>query len=500
MKQIRKLVSFRNGSVHFSASKAAYGLIFRRLREESIMKISIPCTIILTSLYTHTALADYPYVRLNYGRAFTNASVTDTTDTITATATLDVASGSALGFAIGTDLPLGPKWGQFSWEGEFTYRSSGVNGATISGAVPGGFIDGADLDSIKTYSLLGNVWWRPALFGQIRPYAGGGAGAAYLPAGGLSGDDIYALAYQFGGGVDYEFENGIRAGIGLRHFKISANDRDTSDPIFEFDTRAEVSETSVLASASIPFAVFNGRNGRTPSAASLSTPSSANESIHKAQKEAEKLRIAAEKKARKQAARDAKKLEKAEKKKYKKQAKSNAPSSKERSSFFAKLNPFSKKAKTRVQPVQLQTASRPSLSIPKRAVPAPSVKPEANTVSATTLASAPGKPNLRVTPPTNASATSTQALSTTAPTAQLRTGVHFAQLGTYASEQQAKNMWLAKSARQPELLANSMHSIKIVNAPNGSEKFYQLRVGPFDNKSAKAVCALVTGDCTVTSE
>ncbi|MEL7487661.1 MAG: SPOR domain-containing protein [Pseudomonadota bacterium] len=445
------------------------------MRSKLLLSSAIVCCI------SAPASADDPYVRLNYGRTFQDATITDRTDDIEAIATLDVASGNLFGFAIGTDLDFSESdWLQFSWEGEFAYRSANVNGAQISGAVPGGFIDGADLDDVTTYSLLGNIWWRPTWFGKIRPYAGGGAGAAYLPAGGLSGDDIYSLAYQFGGGVDYQFDNGVRAGIGFRHFEISANDRDTSDPLFTFETESELSENTLYASAAVPFAVFTGDSG----GRARSTAATRATDLDKAQKEAAKVRAKAEAKARKDAERQAKAEAKA-KKKALKQARKDAEkvekqTDKETSkTVLRRLNPFSKKDDSE------KTAE---------SAPRPTLREEANAFDAIETASVTSSPAFAApaAQPTLAAARVDAPL----PKPQAASG-YFAQLGAYSTNSMARDMWRAKSGRQPEVFNGATHVIAKTTARKSGKSLYLLQVGPYDKGGAKAMCALAAGDCLV---
>ena len=455
------------------------------------MKSKLLFSTALVCVLSASALADEPYVRLNYARTFQDATVTDRADTVEAIAALDVASGNLFGFAIGTDLNFSESdWLQFSWEGEFAYRAANVDGAQITGNVPGGFIDGADLDDINTYSLLGNFWWRPTWFGNIRPYAGGGVGAAYLPAGGLSGDDIYALAYQYGGGVDYQFNNGVRAGIGFRRFEISANDRDTSDPLFTFETESELSENAVYASAAVPFAVFTGnaRDSRSPE-------QQRSASLDKAQKEAAKVREKAEKKARKEEQRRAE-VEAKARKKAEKEARKNAKrvakaepqefEKKEKKSGLRRLNPFSGDKKPESAHVATETNDAPQLREPASAF---------DDIETASVVSPPPKPVA----PTPAAAVVTQAptpQTASKPVSAPPQGF-YAQLGAYSTVAMARDMWRAKSGRQPEVFGGAKHVIHQTPPRKNGKTLYLLQVGPYKKSEAKAFCALSAGECIV---
>ncbi|MEL7491757.1 MAG: outer membrane beta-barrel protein [Pseudomonadota bacterium] len=451
------------------------------------MKLKLSFAIISVCAVALPAQADSPYVKLNYGRTFSDAQIIDRTDTIEAIADLDLAGGNRFGFAIGTDLPLSPRWGQFEWEGEFAYRTTNIDGVTITGNVPGGFIDGADLDNVNTYSLLGNIWWRPALFGQIRPYAGGGVGASYLPAGGLSADDIYSLAYQYGAGVDYEFGNGIRAGVGYRHFEISATDRDTSDPLFTFETESSFSEDSIVANATIPFAVFGGdplrRSGGQSSDKLASNQAKAERQALKAREEADKR---ARKQAEKQAEREAKARRKAEKlarKEAEEKAKSQKPG------FLRRINPFgddesaSETAETKVALREGNDDAFDNITISSvRPLVPPSQKPA------------------RATAPSNASLSKPAPAQPAAAAVQEKTygaGQYYAQLGAYSSASFARDMWRSKSSRQPEVFNGANHIIGQTTRRSDNKTLYLLRVGPYDKSSAKAICALSAGECIV---
>lgn len=430
------------------------------------------------------AAADEPYARLNVARSFADAEVTDTTDLAEATAALDLAGGALFGFAIGTDLNGGSRWGAFAWEGEFAYRDNSIDEVAIAGDVPGGFIDGADLASIETFALMGNVWWRPALFGKVRPYIGGGVGAAYLPSGGLSADDIYSLAYQYGGGVDYQFANGVRAGLGYRHFEISANDRDDSDPLFVFETRSEFSEDALYASASVPFAVFRGLTGADRGAASRRSPqqhaafASDEERVREEAERRAEIAARHERRAReraeKEARREAKRAEKA----------ANGQSS-DKPGFLRRINPFARRGGSEPPPdadpgergrdpfADIETAT---LAASLASAPAPSVKPRA------------------AASPMNISLRSGEGASTAVG------GGWFAQLGAYSSQGLARDMWRAKAARQPDVFAGAEHVVSRIAGEGGNSRLFALRVGPYDKAGAKALCALAAGDCVVVQE
>lgn len=481
------------------------------------MKVKFSIIATATVSWITFAQADEPYVKFNYGRTFSDAQIIDRTDTVEAIADLDLSGGNLFGFAIGTDLNVSPKWGQFAWEGEFGYRTTSINSVQLGGSVPGGFIDTADLDRVETFALMGNVWWRPELFGQIRPYVGGGVGAAYLPSGGLSADDIYSLAYQFGGGVDYEFENGVRAGIGYRYFEISANDRDTSDPLFTFETESTVSENTLYASATVPFAIFDrkfsGRSSGQPLRQRLlggeKTPEEEFEQARiDAKKKRERLAKAQEKekkKSEKQARIAAKKRAKAE------QEKLAAHEPAEKKSLLRRLNPFSK--------------DKPNAEIASNEIPAKDVVVEntapavelretavdpfekISTVSvASTAVALRDEPNGATTVGiTNAShSPETNLKSETAARAEaldnvLKSDEFFVQLGAYSSEGFAREMWAAKSTRQPEIFANSNYVVDQSVRRSDNKTLYLLRNGPYDKSSAKAVCALAVGGCFVVS-
>lgn len=412
------------------------------------MKSSLFITTVLACSIATPAFADYPYVKLNYGRTFESATVTDRTDTVEAIADIDLAGGNLFGFAIGTDFELNESpWAEFSWEGEFAYRGANISSVQLTGDVPGGFIDGAALDDVETFSLLGNVWWRPAVFGKIRPYIGGGVGAAYLPAGGLSADNIYALAYQFGLGVDYEFDNGLRAGIGYRHFEISATDRDDDDPLFVFETDSELSEDALYASFTAPFSFFSGD---TPRRSTAKSPEAAREqqakSVEKTRKQAEKAKLKADKRAQKAA----KKLEKKQAKAAKKQAKRDAK--------LARVSPTTDTALA-------QPESKAFDAIPTATLKPPSPKTD-------------------------------EVVKASLETESLKTK-YVAQLGAFSSESMARDMWRVKAQRQPNVFSGSAARIKRIKRQSDDKTLYLLQVGPFEKSRAKAICALAAGDCLV---
>ena len=416
------------------------------------MKSPLIAITFVACLSSGTALADYPYVKVNYARTFQSATVTDRTDTVEAIADIELSGGNLFGFAIGTDFELKDRpWAQFAWEGEFAYRGANISGVTLAGNVPGGFIDSANLEDVETFSLLGNVWWRPAWFGKIRPYIGGGLGAAYLPSGGLSADNIYAFAYQYGVGVDYEFENGLRAGIAYRHFEISATDRDDDDPLFVFETESELSEDALYASFTAPFSVFTGNGGRR---AETTSPERAQAKqaakAEKAKKRAEKEKLKVEKRASKKAAKEEKRLAKAARKQAKREGKNATLDQPAASSFDA-----------------IETAS---LAPAPKAAPSP--KPETVSAAAPT-------------------ATAQTAQAAKAPI------TYVAQLGAYSTETMARDMWSVKSQKQPNVFAGSKARIKKVRRSSDSKQLFLLQVGPFDRSRAKAICALAAGECLV---
>ncbi|MEM9704499.1 MAG: outer membrane beta-barrel protein [Pseudomonadota bacterium] len=471
--------------------------------------------------------ADELYIKLNYARTFQDATVTDTAGQLQAVAEVDIASGNLFGAAFGAALPLSPKWGQFEWEAELAYRDAPTNGATISGAVPNAFIDGADLDSVTTTTLLGNIWWRPKIWGQIRPYIGAGAGGAYLPSGGLSQDDIYALAYQFGGGVDYEFRNGIRAGVGYRRLTINANDVDDDDPLFIFETDSDLNENALYATATLPFSAF-GRGGSsrrvargpqnlTPadkaSETAIRTEAARRRALQKQAKQEAKARKAREKEAERQARAAEKTRKKAEDK-----------------GLFAKLNPFSSKPQIRdgsekdfksinVARVDARSATP---ATPRRApsVAPRSAKPKAETYAAKatpaatrTLRQPQNVQQKRSTPIATASAGATMPTSVSLRTVEQRPAVtrtasatpsaaksnarYFAQLGAYSSESFAREMWTAKSGRQPAVFSNAKYVVRPYKSSGSGKMLYLLQIGPYDRVDAKAMCAMVNGECIV---
>lgn len=148
---------------------------------------------------------DGPYVRLNAGAVFMNDRDVDIQTGAGSTfGTLNPSTGYAVGGAVGYQYN---NW--LRLESEVTWRSNGVDDATIGGAT----FDGND--DYTSLALMENALISyPSVMG-LTPYVGGGVGAARL---GLAGEHDWNFAYQAIGGVERPIGPQTTLGIEYRYF------------------------------------------------------------------------------------------------------------------------------------------------------------------------------------------------------------------------------------------------------------------------------------------
>lgn len=122
----------------------------------------------------------------------------------------------------------GKRVGSVGFDGEFTFRDT--------------FIDDLGIDDLSffTGSALINGWVFQDLGEDVTLYGGGGVGLAlsrYTAPDYESSDAMFGLAWQLGGGVWFDLDNGNKWGVGVRRFSSPGR----SDEVFE---GAEISYTT----------------------------------------------------------------------------------------------------------------------------------------------------------------------------------------------------------------------------------------------------------------
>lgn len=131
-------------------------------------------------------------------------------------------AGGALGYAFGGET-VEPRA-----ELDFSYRTHDIDEFQLGGSSsdPGG--------DLSTISGLANVWVDVPVTERLKPYAGGGLGAAHVT---LDTDDVddgdTVFAWQLGAGVAYQFTPRVAATADYRWFN-------TEDPSFQDDGETEV--------------------------------------------------------------------------------------------------------------------------------------------------------------------------------------------------------------------------------------------------------------------
>jgi opacity protein-like surface antigen len=130
---------------------------------------------------------------------------------------IPLETGYLLGWTIGYDNLFGGDTIQFRPEVELSFRQQDVD---LDEAFDG---DLADLDNISmptdVLSLLANLWVDFDFGGGFTPYVGGGVGIGWadLPFE-FAHVESTDFVWQFGGGVNFDVNERVFAGIGYRYF------------------------------------------------------------------------------------------------------------------------------------------------------------------------------------------------------------------------------------------------------------------------------------------
>lgn len=159
-----------------------------------------------------------------------------------ASGTVEFDTGFAVGGIFGYKLAQGVRF-----EGEYTYRRAGADGACVAGLGCASASDETVDGHVSAHAIMANVWYEPS-FGRWLPYVGGGAGVGivgYDADGTILGTPVEAddtdtvFAYQAGAGIGYELTENHMFSLGYRYWA-------TTDP--ELDgAEAEVGTHSILA-------------------------------------------------------------------------------------------------------------------------------------------------------------------------------------------------------------------------------------------------------------
>lgn len=148
--------------------------------------------------------------------------------TTSASSHVDPNTGFVLGAAVGTHLD---RWLRgLRAEIEASYRRNEADGNWF---VDTFFSDaGGPLDAnVSTFAVLANVWYDIDVGHKWVPYLGGGVGwgrtkfnAVLADTSGFGGTTSLSVensgfAYQVGGGINYEVQDGVSLGVGYRYFR-----------------------------------------------------------------------------------------------------------------------------------------------------------------------------------------------------------------------------------------------------------------------------------------
>ena len=131
-------------------------------------------------------------------------------------------AGGALGYALGGET-VAPRA-----EFDFSYRTQDIDSLESDG-------DSANASGdLSAVSGLANLWVDVPVGARLKPYAGGGLGAAHvmLDTDGVDDNDT-VFAWQLGAGVAYQFTPRVEATADYRWFN-------TEDPSFEDDGETEL--------------------------------------------------------------------------------------------------------------------------------------------------------------------------------------------------------------------------------------------------------------------
>lgn len=151
--------------------------------------------------------------------------------------TLSSETGFSVGGFLGYKFPIGLRL-----EGEVSYRQHGLgnfDGTITIGGAPV-FVPGNANGHISGLGFLVNAWWDLPL-GPFLPYIGGGAGLLRLSADVRDGSDTFqliddsvlAFAWQIGGGLAYEIQEGLLLSLDYRWLN-------AADPQFDVELGGSV--------------------------------------------------------------------------------------------------------------------------------------------------------------------------------------------------------------------------------------------------------------------
>lgn len=188
--------------------------------------VLLPTLVFAVALWCVPSHAQY-YVSGNVGAfQLMDADTTASAPGVSATGGFEFKRGYGVNGAVGLSL------GNLRMDGEISYRGADFDQGTLSSITVSGTtfsFSGATGDvsgDVTALALMGNLWYDIDLGGKLKPFIGGGIGAARIDANidsiagvplNVGGDDT-VFAYQAGVGVGYEINQNLVATLGYRFF------------------------------------------------------------------------------------------------------------------------------------------------------------------------------------------------------------------------------------------------------------------------------------------